>query len=834
MSNTDSSDNPADEPQNCPADDALLEVIVDAGGEGSTGEIERHLGHCPRCQRRLEEMSGTGEICATMPPATIAPGEAKESNEFDAFIERMQDRGALSLGAILADGTECEPHPERDNYSAILEPPTHPHLVGMLDDYEIEEKVATGGMGIVFKARDPALDRTVAIKVLNTALGDAAEGRERFVREAKAAAALDHENILPIYQVNHSAKAPFLVMPFIEGQTLEDVMCERGAPLPPEEIRNIVRQVASGLAIAHDRGLIHRDIKPANILMEPGTDRIRIADFGLARTVWDPALTQSGVITGTPLFMSPEQAGDEPVDARSDLFSLGAMTYYLATAKYPFAAARSLTVLRKVRDEEPVPVAELNAETPPWLAGLISRLMKKDPADRPQSAEEILAMLEHPEATSDEVPTARASPKSSTSPAKRRPMPFILASCGALAGIAAVAIALRDNFAPSDHSDSISLAADGDQQRAAVAAESLTANIIRRSGDTEPAASLTEAGRKVRAGDVIELSTTNGTAFITPTIRINKAITIRAAEGHTPVIEAAGPVFQTASALRIEGLHLRSTVSNTPVIRTGGRDLTITNCRIENLIPPSRPSQRQLKVANPVLVEPLIHCDGAASIQIRNSILVSRSTVLRLQHTKTKPDQSAAKILLGNTVVQSKAGLVLELGSDVDVDLRRCLLRTDTHLFTLHRNPRSAQNGKCSLRARSSSFACSGPIIAFGSKEIVKATDASFDSNAWIQPSIWSAGIFGGRRQNLRLSDRSLVTRDHVAFIRLLDADETRQKLVKGKIGPNESLESVARRFPERCRPEARHIGPGEAYDTFRNTALYQRVFNGRIGRGKM
>jgi WD40 repeat protein/serine/threonine protein kinase len=270
-----------------------------------------------------------------------------------------------------------------------------------LDRYEVIETIGHGGMGVVLKAIDRSLQRIVAIKVLATHLAMSPGARKRFIREAQAAAAVRNEHVISIYAVEESRELPYLVMEYIEGVSLEERL--KGAPLGLKEILRIGMQTAAGLAAAHAQGLVHRDIKPANILLENGVQRVKITDFGLARAVDDASLTQSGVVAGTPQYMAPEQARGEPVDQRTDLFSLGSVLYTLCTGRAPFRAEGTMAVLKRVCEDRPRPIREINPEIPDWLVESIDRLHAKNPADRWRSAGELgdlferqLAYLQHP------------------------------------------------------------------------------------------------------------------------------------------------------------------------------------------------------------------------------------------------------------------------------------------------------------------------------------------------------------------------------------------------------------------------------------------------------
>jgi hypothetical protein len=280
---------------------------------------------------------------------------------------------------------------EKDSL-AFLAPSSIPGSLGRLDHYEVLEVVGSGGMGVVLRARDTKLLRVVALKVLAVPLAASGSARQRFAREARAAAAVRDEHVIDIHAVCDDGPVPYLVMEFIDGQNLE-ALVRRNGPLQVKEVLRICTQIASGLAAAHRQGLVHRDVKPANILLENGVQRVKLTDFGLARAVDDASLTQSGLIAGTPQYMSPEQANGEPVDHRSDLFSLGSVLYEMCTGRPAFRAPNTAAVLRRVSDETPRPIREVNPDVPEALCRVIVRLQAKKPADRPASAKEVADLL---------------------------------------------------------------------------------------------------------------------------------------------------------------------------------------------------------------------------------------------------------------------------------------------------------------------------------------------------------------------------------------------------------------------------------------------------------
>lgn len=284
----------------------------------------------------------------------------------------------------------------------FLAPSEKAGCLGTLGQYEVLDVIGRGGMGIVLRAFDSKLNRVVAIKVLLPQLAANPAARRRFLREAQAAAAVIHPHVVTIHAVEESAVTsadarpaapPYLVMEYVDGQSLQEKL-DRAGPLRLEEILRISRQIAEGLGAAHKQGLIHRDIKPANILLENGVQRVKITDFGLARAIDDIAVTRTGEVSGTPQYMSPEQASGERIDHRSDLFSLGSVMYAMATGHSPFRGESVAHVIKRVTQDTPRPIAEQNPEVPDWLAEIIDRLLQKDPERRFPSTQELVEVLE--------------------------------------------------------------------------------------------------------------------------------------------------------------------------------------------------------------------------------------------------------------------------------------------------------------------------------------------------------------------------------------------------------------------------------------------------------
>ena len=282
---------------------------------------------------------------------------------------------------------------------AFLAPPQGDGELGRLERYRILKELGRGGMGMVLLAEDSQLRRLVAIKIMLPRNAKDSQARERFLREARSAARIHHDNVVTIHQVDESNGIPFIAMEFLKGTPLNQYLQKKGE-LSIAQAVSIGHEIAEGLQAAHAEGLIHRDIKPANIWLEAPKGRVKILDFGLAREERDEThLTHSGAVVGTPSHMSPEQARGKPLDLRSDLFSLGVVLYRLCTGQQPFTGPNTMAVLTSLAVDTPTPPRQLNPNVPVDLEQLIHRLLAKDRDQRPPSAEEVakaLAALDNP------------------------------------------------------------------------------------------------------------------------------------------------------------------------------------------------------------------------------------------------------------------------------------------------------------------------------------------------------------------------------------------------------------------------------------------------------
>ncbi|MBX7102396.1 MAG: serine/threonine protein kinase, partial [Myxococcaceae bacterium] len=254
--------------------------------------------------------------------------------------------------------------------------------------WKMERELGHGGMGSVHLATDLQLDRQVAIKTLAANLSANEEVRTRFEREAKMMAKLDHPNLVPIYEVGRKGELPYIVMKFLEGETLGDALKRRG-PLPVEEVGAIVKQVCAGLAFVHGKGFVHRDIKPANIFLSPD-GHVTILDLGVAHDT-SSHHTKTGMVIGTPRYMSPEQILGRKVDLRSDLYAVGTVLFELLTGSPVFGGDSDFSVMKSHAEVEPPDPSELSAAVSPSVSAVVRRALAKDPAARFQSAQELSA-----------------------------------------------------------------------------------------------------------------------------------------------------------------------------------------------------------------------------------------------------------------------------------------------------------------------------------------------------------------------------------------------------------------------------------------------------------
>jgi serine/threonine protein kinase len=352
---------------------------------------------CPGCHRRLQLADGPGghegrcTHCGQHVRFGTAPADPTlDTNETaSGAVPETAGRPVTPVPAPAPAGASAPGY-------EFLAAPEQPDEIGRLGPYRVLQLLGQGAMGMVFRAEDTGLGRIVALKVMLPSVASLAENRQRFAREAQATALVNHPNVIPIYAIGEDRGVPFLAMPLLKGELLE-ARLNRERRLPIRDAVRIAREVAEGLAAAHQHNLIHRDIKPANLWLESvqrrnASDRVKILDFGLAR-MGDAGLTTPGAVLGTPAYMAPEQAKGATVDYRCDLFSLGCVMYRMLTGERPFQGGEVFAVLMALTTVHPPPPNELNAEIPPGLSELVMHLLAKEPDQRPQSAREVVDTL---------------------------------------------------------------------------------------------------------------------------------------------------------------------------------------------------------------------------------------------------------------------------------------------------------------------------------------------------------------------------------------------------------------------------------------------------------
>jgi serine/threonine protein kinase len=374
----------------CPSAEELRTLLEAADtGQQQKGCLQ-HLEECQGCQAKLEELATEGTRLSEL-VKRLDQSEPVATSAYWPAIRSLTP--AHLLAPTIAPAVSAR---ARNSSTEFLLPPTDPAYLGRLAHFDVMRILGRGGMGIVLEAFDSRLQRNVALKVLDPDLASDETARLRFCREARAAASVTHENVVAVHQVEQASDTglPYLVMQLVAGETLEQRLL-REQRLPLAEIVRIGLQMAQGLAAAHARGLTHRDIKPGNILLEPPHDRVKLTDFGLARIADDAKLTRTGLVSGTPLYMAPEQALGEAADPRSDLFSLGTILYEMCAGQPPFQGNSALAILKQITETKHRPLREINPDVPEWLAEVIDELLAKRPEDRYQSAADLAEVLDY-------------------------------------------------------------------------------------------------------------------------------------------------------------------------------------------------------------------------------------------------------------------------------------------------------------------------------------------------------------------------------------------------------------------------------------------------------
>ncbi len=458
------------QPVQCPKESVLVEYAQGTLDPQQAEHVKSHLDGCEPCTDALEwiqshRIPATGDESAIGSGASSLGRSAARSVERDgpstasavfpdpSMTRELDQEGPESHDYKLSDVTASE-HRARFDFS-ILGPPSNPESLGRLRNYEVLGVVGHGGMGLVFKAFDEQLRRTVAIKMPTRELAANPTARRRFIREARAAAAVNHPNVVIIHAVEEQENSPFLVMEFISGKSLRERLHDKDR-LEPLEVIRLAAQIAAGLAAAHAQGVIHRDIKPGNVMLENGVERVKITDFGLARaTIDNVELTSRELAVGTPAYMSPEQVTGGEIDARADLFGLGCVMYAMLAGHSPFHGRTALEMAHKVVEYDPPPLHETNPNVPRFLSEIVTKLLEKDPNQRFQSAAEVADLLNRHLAILNQTPTDKMAKALQAAPLTTKPkraMSYWIVAISAvlLSGIGSLSIWLPRQLTTAD------------------------------------------------------------------------------------------------------------------------------------------------------------------------------------------------------------------------------------------------------------------------------------------------------------------------------------------------------------------------------------------------
>ena len=381
---------------NCPDSQTLVDFLLGKLGASEIEDCQRHIANCAPCVDTIHGLKTDDDTLDGLArDAWIASTERNGGQDEAQVVDELINR----LGELSGHSLFDTPSKERvlqdraAEVQRVMERPTIEGDLGRIGKYRVLEILGAGSTGVVYHAIDDDLDRAVAIKILRPSLGELA--RQRFMAEAKATAMLSHPNIVTIYEVGIEGPLAYISMKWEPGQTLEQLLAQQNQ-LPVQQTRQLGTQLAEALAHAHQCGLIHRDIKPANVWIpdEHGVAACKVLDFGLVRiTDEDPQLTCTGIIAGTPCYMSPEQSRGQQLDGRSDLFSLGCVLYQSLAGRLPFRSDNALSTLQSIQRDQPVALQEIDSSISGDLSDLVLCLLEKSPDRRPPNASSVVVAL---------------------------------------------------------------------------------------------------------------------------------------------------------------------------------------------------------------------------------------------------------------------------------------------------------------------------------------------------------------------------------------------------------------------------------------------------------
>lgn len=682
----------------CPPQHVWQQLLTGPLAADQENSLITHLDNCTSCQTVLESLAG-GSGLSDAAARHLSNQQQSDIAQLQPWIDRLK-QSRMQLETDRHETVDAEP-------LNFLEPSDDPQYLGRLGRYGITEVVGRGGMGLVLKAVDPGLNRIVAIKVLASRLANDRSSRKRFLREARAVAAIDHDHVVTVFSVGKHGSTLYLEMQFVDGRSLQEKLDQQGA-LNFAEVLQIGLQTARGLSAAHSRGLIHRDVKPANILLERETQQVKISDFGLACVVEDLRLSSTEILVGTPEYIAPEQTEDGDVDHRADLFCFGSVLYAMCTGHSPFAGGTTIDVIKRVVHEEPRPIHEMSPAIPQAMVALIERLLAKDPAQRFQSAEEVCRLIEAqieqlrmPSPPDVSAPPVQFPDTPRTDVRSRRlrrwggrdwlsPFPvsgliglttlvvgFLLLE---ITGVTNVFSFRRITLEKAGHPEVGSPAENGTTD----AIKPLNSFLI-TSADDRSARSfedLASAMESARDGDTIDIHG-NGPFLCHPLQLVDKRLRIRAAAGFRPVLEMANdtvlgelPLLHTNRRLVLEGIELRR-ISKSPagqlqprnaLVKVDRSELWIAHCRFvfNQPICGVRAEHSQLcRIRNSDFVSTRGISVGAnispqSQLFLLNNVMTGESALLSEYY---RPNVQKARIVLLRNTVFSRDGIELVLHS---------------------------------------------------------------------------------------------------------------------------------------------------------------------------
>lgn len=516
----------------CPSETELLALLEGNLAPEDESRLLQHLDTCVACQKTVEQ--DTAGI--SVPDQLAETRQSQSDPDYRELVDRIKS-------------PEWAPPP-------FANEGFDPRKSWQNESFELISELGRGGMGVVYLAHEKSLDRKVAVKFLTPQLASQPGAKQRFVREAKAAAAIRDSGAITIHGVSEGSP-PFIVMEYVEGETLQERMERK--PFTVEETIDIAKQIARVLHQAHSINVLHRDIKPANVLLDSHSQEAKLTDFGLAQIAGESKLTQSGMLIGTPAYMAPELLElREDVDGRADLYSLGVLLYAMLTGRSPFESGSILSTIRNVAALSPPSISEVRSDVPTWLTSLILDLLEKEPENRPDNANQVLQRLE-----SRQIVTA--NPQNVSQPTEKGNLPWPLIGGGL---VAVLLLLIAGSWMNSSNVQPF---------------------ISRTDDETFQFDSLAEALAESPDGATIEIQSDG--PFLLQETRLSKELSMVAAPGVQPsiVFDSAnsyeGAMLTTNSSLTLEGLELSYVAEDGndeafALVRLDGGNLIVRNSRM--------------------------------------------------------------------------------------------------------------------------------------------------------------------------------------------------------------------------------------------------------------